>query len=486
MNKQNKYVLEREDEDFSLSQAGDMAKLASMDFTMPDHVDLVSSSRGAAADDISDSARAAQAAKVDRSADFLVGASGSGNIPFTDPALDTLAGQLTDGYWNSNGEAWRSFDIVAGGTLTVDIGDLTAAGKRLAKWALDAWTGASGIKFQFVNNNADIDFDDNKNGAYSDSFGFGNTITRSIVNVDTDWIADYGTGRHTYSMQTYVHEIGHALGLGHAGDYNGSARYPKDADFTNDSWQASVMSYFSQTDNTDVDARFAYVLTPQVADVIAIRDLYGETAIKAGDNVYSYRGDFEKYYSTRTIVDTGGTDTLDLSWSNRKQTINLNAETFSSVDGVKGNLGISRDTVIEVAIGGRSADKIIGNEAANALFGNGGNDRMTGGGGEDFFVFDTAASKKNVDTIMDFTINVDTIAINNKVFTKIVTDGALSGNAFVANLSGQAGDADDWLIYDQDDGRLIYDSNGSAQGGAVVIAKLGTFLALDYQDFLVI
>ena len=73
---------------------------------------------------------------------------------------------------------------------------------------------------------------------------------RRIVNVDATWLADYGTALNGYAFQTYVHEIGHALGLGHAGNYNGEANYPYDASFANDSWAVSVMSYYDQTESS--------------------------------------------------------------------------------------------------------------------------------------------------------------------------------------------------------------------------------------------
>ena len=424
------------------------------------------------------------AAKVDSSIHALLeGASGGGEIAMlADPALDTLAHQLTDGYWEAKGGGRRSFDIAAGGTLKVDIGDLAAPGKKLAKMALDAWTDAVGIKFKVVNKNADITFDDNKDGAYSTSKVRGDTIRSSHVNIDTDWIDAYGKGKHTYSMQTYVHEIGHALGLGHAGNYNGNATYDPWTYFENDSWQASIMSYFSQDDNWLVDADFALVMTPQVADILAMRDLYGTTGIRGGDSRYSFAADF-KAGTARTIVDTGGIDTLDLSWSKKKQFIDLNEDSFSTVNGLTGNLGIARGTVIEIAVGGSNKDTIVGNDYANALFGRGGKDRLEGGGGEDLFVFDTMPGKKNVDRIVDFTPGEDMIVLDNKTFRKAGADGALSADAFVANESGRATDAGDRLIYDIDSGALYYDENGSARGGAVKIAQLGAWLDLDASDF---
>jgi serralysin len=315
-------------------------------------------------------------------------------LPLPTYTNDQIADQLTDGFWDwFGGQSRRAFDVAPGGSLDVNITALTADGQTLATAALQAWTFVTGISFNFVSTAADINFDDDQSGAFSSSSVTGSTITSSNVNVSTAWLASSGTTLDSYSFQTYIHEIGHAMGLGHGGNYNGSASYGTDNQYTNDSWQASVMSYFSQTENTSIDASYAFNITPMIADILAMQVLYGAaTNQRVGNTTYGENSTAGGYYDqitglgnaiTFTIFDNGGTDMLDFRSATSDQVIDLRPETVSSVYGLTGNMSITRGTVLENVISGSGDDIISGNSAANRIWGKGGKDSLSGGGDKD-------------------------------------------------------------------------------------------------------
>lgn len=301
----------------------------------------------------------------------------------------------------------------ANANIIYDVTSLSTAEQSLAVAAMDLWAEVSTITFTAgTSENATLTFQNTEDGAFA-STAFttpSRTITSSTVNVGPDWIEQYGTEFNSYTFQTYIHEVGHALGLNHGGPYNGNADYGEDNIWANDLWNYTVMSYFDQAENTDFGGTPRLVLGLQVADIIAIQDVYGAADdTRATNSTYGFNSnvggmfDFGFFNNMESngnptrppslaIYDTGGIDWIDLTGFTAPQRLSLIAETFSDIGNntnvpenvpLINNISIARGTVIENAKGGSGDDVITGNDADNILIGFDGNDTLIGGGGDD-------------------------------------------------------------------------------------------------------
>ena len=210
---------------------------------------------------------------------------------------DELADYLTHGYSEGLGGTPAKIDIESGGVLTVNITALNEDGQQLARWALEAWTYVTGIEFELVeDDSAFLTFDDDDEGAYASNVTNNGIITSVHVNVSEQWLIDSGTGIGSYSLGTYIHEIGHALGLGHLKPDTYSATFGVGEEFLLNSYQASNMSGYFQDRNTFINASPARPVTPMIADIIAIQNLYGVPEdSNSGDTIYGYQSNVDGY-----------------------------------------------------------------------------------------------------------------------------------------------------------------------------------------------
>ncbi|MEJ1121257.1 M10 family metallopeptidase C-terminal domain-containing protein [Phyllobacterium sp. CCNWLW109] len=271
---------------------------------------------------------------------------------------------------------------------------------------------------------------------YPDTHPDGGDIRLNNLNVSTTSLPE-----GSYSAYTILHEIGHAVGLAHPGDYNavngGPLTYQADGAFAQDDHQYTVMSYF---DESYTGASFdSYPDTLMLYDIYAVQQLYGvNMSTRASNTIYGFGSNAGSTYNFAinqtpafSIWDGGGIDTINASGFQQSQIINLNEGAFSSIGGLKYNISVAFNAKIENATGGAGADSLIGNALANVLDGGARSDSLAGGQGADLMIGGLGSDKYYVDNARDRVIENNVAGVDT-VFSSVSFQ---AGGQFIENIT---------------------------------------------------
>lgn len=260
-----------------------------------------------------------------------------------------------------------------------------------------------GITFQEVTESATVSgtmrFGNTKQTG-SSGYAYMPNSTNSDRDADTFMAIGYDGDpvKGDYNWGTLVHEVGHAIGLNHPGNYNAGESRNTDAvgnflSADEDAFFNSIMSYrHSAQDINDI------WFMPY--DMLALRYLYGKKDYATGNDTYTFTDASGTLVSN--IVDDGGVDTFDCSAVTTGVAVNLTPGAYSSIGkiasgaGALANLTTSFDAIIENVIGSAQADALHGNSAGNTFTGGSGEDIINGASGIDVAAYADARSAYTV------------------------------------------------------------------------------------------
>lgn len=306
---------------------------------------------------------------------------------------------------------------------------LNSVQRQAVRDALAQWSSVANITFVDVSDgqggdNGQIRFGSNdqndaRSSGYSDlpSNGIaGDRVYTYFNNQDSD---NFTFTAGSYGWTVFLHEIGHAIGLKHPGDYNGGAGggtapyLPTETDNTD----YSLMSY---NDGKSYAINFKNAASPMLYDIQAMQYLYGaNTSWHTGADTYR----FTNLTAPQCIWDAGGSNTFDFSATSQGAIIDLHAGAFSSSAPGLNNIAIAYGVTIQNAVGGTGDDVIYANDGTNTISAGAGNDLIRTGSGAE--TIDGGTGTDTVSFNMDKSMYQITRAANNNI---LIQNKGIAGN----------------------------------------------------------
>lgn len=276
--------------------------------------------------------------------------------------------------------------------------------------------------------------------------------------------SDAGVAQGGYGWLTLQHEIGHALGLKHPGNYNAGGGGTPGPYLTKalDNRQNTMMSYYDNAQTRGVNGS-----TPMILDIAALQYVYGaNTSAATTDAPGKFTFDPQQPVR-RTLWSASGNDVIDLSGLQRSSKVNLNAGTLSSINitGPASQNGYSGNGNVGIAYGAK-IDRI---KLSNAT------------GVADTVTLNDAFKRNAFNTVDTLEAGVDKIVLSKALFGSGLTTGSIEFGSAASKTTTR-------IVVNNSTGEVFYDADGKGKGAARKIAQFTTLqqgAALSASSFLI-
>jgi Ca2+-binding RTX toxin-like protein len=380
--------------------------------------------------------------------------------------------------WNFTGTPTLTYSFFNGGTYygsETGVAPLSAAARNSVRQIFNDIQALINVTFTEVADTQNsygqirLQLSNDPDYAYAYFPGSGSQLSGDVhLNPDYDNTNDQGWqgGIGSYGYETLIHEIGHALGLKHPGDYDG-----------NDS---GTPPFLTQSEDNNGNAVMSYNFTSPGAstfmpfDILALQSIYGARSLNVGDTTYTFTTLYSINDGSRTwgsatkaskltLWDSNGLDTLNLSalssnvsgyrfdlnsggWLSRRE--GFNTATYQAYENPTGpsfnttaqGIRLAYNSNIENLVGTSSNDEIYGNTLANSLVGGTGNDTISGDLGTDILVGGLGADSLLGEGDADILYGGDGVDILNGGQGDDAMDGEVGNDSLIG------GDGNDYIL----------------------------------------